>query len=80
MNDFSAKNHAPQAPRNSDFSQKNHAPNGQLPGELLMWVLILSELAVFGDQPKTLPDGTVVYASDHNGIRAAFPILASYLP
>jgi endonuclease/exonuclease/phosphatase family metal-dependent hydrolase len=39
-----------------------------------------SELAVFGDQPKTLPDGTVVYASDHNGIRAAFPILASYLP
>ena len=48
MNDFSAKNHAPQAPRNSDFSQKNHAPKGQLPGELLMWVLILSELAVFG--------------------------------
>ena len=42
MNDFSAKSPAP------DFSQKNRAPQNQLPGELLMWVLILSELAVFG--------------------------------
>lgn len=41
MNDFSAKSPA------ADFSQKNRPP-GQLPGELLMWVLILSELAVFG--------------------------------
>lgn len=41
MNDFSAKSPGP------DFSQENRPP-GQLPGELLMWVLILSELAVFG--------------------------------
>lgn len=41
MNDFSAKSPTP------DLSQKDRAP-GQLPGELLMWVLILSEIAVFG--------------------------------
>jgi nitric oxide reductase NorE protein len=34
--------------RAPDFSQKDHAPHGALPGELLMWVLIISELAVFG--------------------------------
>jgi nitric oxide reductase NorE protein len=42
MNDFSAKS------RSSDFSQKDRALGNGLPGELLMWVLILSELAVFG--------------------------------
>ena len=42
--DFSQKNHAPQ----SDFSQKNRSPSNRLPGELMMWILILSELAVFG--------------------------------
>lgn len=41
MNDVSATSPAP------DSSQKDRSP-GQLPGELLMWVLILSELAVFG--------------------------------
>ena len=43
--DFSLKNQTGK----TDFSQKNHAPNpNHLPGELMMWILILSELAVFG--------------------------------
>lgn len=41
MNDFSAKSPG------LDLSQKDRVSGG-LPGELLMWVLILSELAVFG--------------------------------
>ena len=45
MNDLSAKD---QDSSPSDFSQKIRGSSGQLPGELLMWVLILSELAVFG--------------------------------
>jgi nitric oxide reductase NorE protein len=44
MNDPSAK----VQPRDRDFSQQNPVPDNALPGELLMWVLILSEIAVFG--------------------------------
>jgi nitric oxide reductase NorE protein len=44
MNDHSAK----VQPRDRDFSQQNPVPDNALPGELLMWVLILSEIAVFG--------------------------------
>lgn len=46
MTDFSAK-----SPAGGDLSQKDRDPPGpwgQLPGELMMWVLILSELVVFG--------------------------------
>lgn len=35
-------------PRDRDFSQGKPVPDNALPGELLMWVLILSEVAVFG--------------------------------
>jgi endonuclease/exonuclease/phosphatase family metal-dependent hydrolase len=33
-----------------------------------------SELAMSADKPETLADGTVLYASDHNGVTAVFPI------
>ncbi len=33
-----------------------------------------SVVDVFGDQPATRADGTLLYASDHNGISAVFPI------
>lgn len=36
-----------------------------------------ASVALFADQPVTRPDGTVIYASDHNGLFATFP-LAGY--
>jgi len=33
-----------------------------------------SALGLFADQPKKLEDGQVLYASDHNGLTASFPI------
>lgn len=33
-----------------------------------------SALGVFADQPKKLEDGSLLYASDHNGLTAVFPI------
>jgi nitric oxide reductase NorE protein len=35
-------------PREEKSKTHDEQPHGQLPGELMMWVLILSELAVFG--------------------------------
>lgn len=39
-----------------------------------------AELGLFVDQPKKQDDGTLVFASDHNGIRAVFPILGASGP
>ena len=33
-----------------------------------------SALGVFADLPKKLEDGSLLYASDHNGLTAVFPI------
>jgi nitric oxide reductase NorE protein len=44
MNDLSENDRS----RHPDSSHKDQALHGALPGELLMWVLIISELAVFG--------------------------------
>ncbi|MGE0601675.1 MAG: endonuclease/exonuclease/phosphatase family protein [Dehalococcoidia bacterium] len=38
------------------------------------------ELALFADQPKQQEGGQLIYASDHNGIRAVFPIASSASP
>ncbi len=38
------------------------------------------ELNVFGDEPQEQDGGILIYASDHNGIRAVFPIAGSTSP
>ena len=38
------------------------------------------ELNVFGEEPQEQDGGILVYASDHNGIRAVFPIASSTSP
>lgn len=47
LRDAPTKSHEEQPP-SEEKSKTRDEPPGQLPGELLMWVLILSELAVFG--------------------------------
>ena len=49
-------------PREEKSKTHDEPPSGQLPGELLMWVLILSEIAVFGggqlsDLPMQVDEG-----------------------
>lgn len=39
-----------------------------------------AEVGVFAEKPKKLDDGTLVYASDHNGVRAVFSIGLNNVP
>ena len=56
---------------------------GEQPSPILRTDFILvsgwapSVVDVFADEPKKLADGELLYASDHNGVAAIFPIAAS---
>ncbi|OAI40768.1 hypothetical protein AYO38_05220 [bacterium SCGC AG-212-C10] len=42
--------------------------------------LVAPAVSVFGDQPKKRADGSLLYASDHNGLLAVFPLNATATP